>query len=125
MTKSELREIFDKTTGHCHFCGDPLVFENRGWSPEWDGHWEVDHVVQRQKGGPNGSENCLAACTPCNRLRWQRTGGKLRELLVLGLIAVEQVNARTAMGQGLVAMRGQRARENEKRRKGAKRPAIR
>jgi len=51
VTEAALRRIFDKTTGHCHFCGDPIIFENRGWSDRPHGHWEVDHVIQRHKGG--------------------------------------------------------------------------
>ena len=72
MRESDLREIFDKTNGHCHFCGDPIEFGNRGWSEKPDGHWEKDHVIQRDKGGAHTSENCLPACTRCNRLRWAR-----------------------------------------------------
>lgn len=30
MNEKNLREIYDKTSGHCHFCGDPIKFENRG-----------------------------------------------------------------------------------------------
>jgi hypothetical protein len=50
MRESDLREIFDKTNGHCHFCGDPIEFGNRGWSEKPDEHWEKDHVIQRHKG---------------------------------------------------------------------------
>ena len=64
---NELRSIFDKTHGHCHFCGDPLKFDNRGWSSTMDGHWEVDHVIQRHKGGAITTKNCFdfADFFPC------------------------------------------------------------
>src|SRR5437868_7600638 len=95
------RHIFDKTQGHCHFCGDPITFESRGWSLTMDGHWEVDHVIQRHKGGAITSANCLPACTRCNRLRWHRTGEDIRELLLLGTIAVRGIKQHSALGKQL------------------------
>jgi HNH endonuclease len=92
MTDKQLRQVWDKTGGHCHFCGDPVEFEKRGWvEGELTGYWEVDHVVQRGKGGKRSVDNCLAACTRCNRLRWHRTGEAVRELLFLGLIARDEI----------------------------------
>ena len=99
MNKNLLREIFDKTKGHCHFCGGPITFELRGWKKdEPRGYWEVDHVIQRGKGGSPRAENCLPACTRCNKLRWHRTGPQLRELLWLGIIAYHEIRYRDAVG---------------------------
>jgi hypothetical protein len=56
MREGSLREIFNKTNGHCHFCGDPINFKHRGWSARPEGHWEADHVIQRDKGGPKTAE---------------------------------------------------------------------
>jgi hypothetical protein len=121
---SYLRAIFDKTSGHCHFCGDPIAFENRGWAKVLSGHWEVDHVIQRGKGGGRSAENCLPACTRCNRLRWHRTGAELRELLLLGVLAVQEIRRGTPTGRRLLALKAQRLAENvERRRKVAKRLA--
>lgn len=119
MRDSNLRAIFNKTTGHCHFCGDPLVFQNRGWVKDCDGHWEVDHVIQRNKGGAKEADNCLPACTRCNRLRWHRTGAAMRKLLLLGVIATEQINKRrpTGLGRDLSALWEKRLLMNEARRK--------
>jgi hypothetical protein len=114
MTK--LREIYDSTKGHCHFCGDPIKFEHRGWSPEPDGHWEVDHVIQRHKGGAKTSENCLPACTRCNRLRWHRTGEALRNLLLCGVIAVKEIKGNTCIGKQLRRLKKARLKENIGRR---------
>lgn len=116
MNDRGLREIFDKTSGHCHFCGDPIKFENRGWSERPDGHWEVDHVIQRAKGGAKNSENCLPACTRCNRLRWHRTGHALRDLLLLGVIAVKEIKDGSYTGKQLKRLRKARQDENTKRR---------
>ena len=87
MRESNLKEIFDMFDGHCHFCGDQIEFYKRGWATQLAGHWEADHVVQRKKGGGDDINNLLPACTRCNRLRWGRSGGSLRRVLLLGLVA--------------------------------------
>jgi len=110
------REIFEKTGGHCHFCGDPIVFHKRGWSPRPNGNWEIDHVVQRKKGGEASKSNCLPACTVCNRLRKARTGDGLRELLLMGVIAVEQIRSGTRLGADLELLRERRVYRNRRRR---------
>jgi hypothetical protein len=60
MREHALGEILAKTQGHCHFCGDPLVFENRGWIDQPDGHWEVDHVIERGAADRLGSSKSSA-----------------------------------------------------------------
>ena len=117
MNEQDLRAIFDKTCGHCHFCGDAITFENRGWSETPDGHWEVDHVIQRDKGGSKKSENCLPACTRCNRLRWHRTGDGIRELLLLGVIAAKEIKGATQIGKDLQRLKRERLVKNIARRK--------
>ena len=115
MTDKQKREIYDKTKGHCHFCGDPVVFEKRGFPKGQDltGYWELDHVIQKHKGGSKDAKNCLAACTKCNRLRWMRTGDELRDLLFLGLIATDEVNEpASATGRALVQLRNKRVAKN-------------
>jgi 5-methylcytosine-specific restriction endonuclease McrA len=120
MTERQLKAIWARTAGHCHFCGDPVDFEKRGWAPQLDGYWEVDHVIQRGKGGQKGAENCLPACTRCNRLRWHRTGAAVRELLELGLIARDEIRRESEAGVILAKMRHRRISENEGRRRAAR-----
>ena len=132
MTKAQLRAVWEKTAGHCHFCGDPVDFQRRGYRPERiDGSWEVDHVVQRAKGGAMKIENCLPACTRCNRLRWHRRGAVLRHLLELGMIARREVDRMTELGKKLVILRSKQDRQNAKRRgnlplrkKGSRDPVV-
>jgi 5-methylcytosine-specific restriction endonuclease McrA len=116
MREEEFRNVFARTHGHCHFCGDPIVFVKRGWSAELNGHWEVDHVVQRDKGGAKNSENCLPACTRCKRLRWHRTGPNVREVLFLGILARKEVRKGSDLGQKLMALSKKRLLDNEVRR---------
>ena len=53
FTNPDLRIIFDKTNGHCHFCGDALIFHKYGLKniEDINGSWEADHVIQK-KGWP-------------------------------------------------------------------------
>ncbi len=118
MTQIELRQIWAKTEGHCHFCGDPVDFRKRGWRDgDLAGFWEIDHVIQRNKGGSVFADNCLAACTRCNRLRWHRKGEQIRELLFLGLIARDEIRKRTRLGNMLEQLREARLTRNKLRRK--------
>lgn len=114
-----LKSIFDRTCGHCHFCGDPLVFSK--YAPKRDedlnGAWEIDHVVQKGKGGSKSSDNCLPTCVRCNRLRWHRKGDDLRELIFLGLIAKDEIRKESDTGRVLVALKEKRIATNKKRRR--------
>jgi HNH endonuclease len=117
VTELQLRAIWRKTNGHCHFCGDPVSLRKRGYKRQRaDGYWEVDHVLQRAKGGPMSFENCLPACTSCNRLRWHRRGPAIRELLVLGLIAKFEIQKLTEIGKQLVRLRAEQVRRTARRR---------
>lgn len=111
MTEQQLRAIWEKTNGHCHFCGDPVSFRKRGYRRQRaDGAWEVDNVVQRRKGGAGLIDNYLPACTSCNRLRWHWTGAALRELLLLGIVAKSEIEKLTEAGKELVRLRGEHVR---------------
>src|SRR5205823_7777006 len=78
-----------------------IHFNKRGWVKWGYGYWEIDHVIQRNKGGTAGADNCLPACTRCNRLRWHRTGVAIRELLFYGLIAIHQIQKGSELGDEL------------------------
>jgi hypothetical protein len=121
MTQGQLREIWEKTQGHCHFCGDPLIFERRGWKEgDLAGYWEADHVIQHKKGGRSALDNYLPACTQCNRLRWHRTGDAIRELLLLGLVARDEVNRKSTLGARLLELREKKLAENLGRRRSSR-----
>lgn len=118
MTTSTLKLIFSRTSGHCHFCGDPLIFGKRGLKHRKNENvaWEVDHVIQKDKGGRNAVDNYLPACVRCNRLRWHRKGEDLRELLLLGLIATGEIKRGTETGKRILELKGKRIKTNKGRR---------
>ena len=62
--------VYDKTAGHCHFCGDEI---DRRWRRNPRRHWHLDHVTHKSKGGSDTLANYLAACSDCNGLRWNRS----------------------------------------------------
>jgi hypothetical protein len=63
-------------------------------------------------------ENCLPACTSCNRLRWHRSGAQLREILAFGLIAKREMEAFTATGKRLIILTHRQVKLNQRRRTG-------
>jgi hypothetical protein len=119
FTTKTLKEIYQKTDGCCHFCGDEVVFEKYGLKDVHDtiGVWEADHIKQKGKGGLKKAENCLPACYRCNRLRWHRSGDEIRALLFLGLIAKEQIKKKTDLGKKILECSDQRTHSNDLRRR--------
>lgn len=119
FSHSSLQAIFQRTEGHCHFCGDPLILEKYGCSDinDLEGAWEADHVVQLAKGGKKDAENCLPACVRCNHLRWHRKGKEIRELLLFGLIAKDQIKKSSPIGKALSVLMTKRLASNERRRR--------
>jgi 5-methylcytosine-specific restriction endonuclease McrA len=113
-----VRAVYDKTRGHCHFCGDKVVLghhgKTKGKSPR--GAWELDHVIQAAKGGKSNPDNFLPACWKCNRLRWHRTGRDLRRLILLGLVANDEIRADTEHGRAIHAKFKQHKAQNKHRR---------
>jgi hypothetical protein len=121
--EKSLLKIFLKTQGYCHFCGDAIDFERRGWAADLAGRWEVDHVIQKAKKGPLDSDNLLPACTRCNRLRSSKSGPSLRRVLFMGLIARDEAYERpgSKIAQQLRDLRIERLTDNWLRRIGKSR----
>lgn len=81
-TRTELKEIYDRTSGYCHICHRKMSFTNYGRSGQ-KGAWEIEHSVPRSKGGTDHGNNLLGAHITCNReksnhttqtaRRWHRT----------------------------------------------------
>jgi len=118
FSNSQLKTIFNNTSGHCHFCGDHLDFKKYGVKDINDlaGAWEADHIYQKAKGGRVDESNCLPACVRCNRLRWHRKGEELRELILLGLIAQKEINKRNKLGMEILRLKNKKLSNNKKRR---------
>lgn len=78
-TDDRLQDIFDRSAGRCHICGDPLAFSNYGQFGR-RGAWEVEHSTPRARGGTDRLSNLYPAHIDCNRAkgasstRWARAG---------------------------------------------------
>ncbi len=66
FTRSQLRRIYDRSTGYCHICHKKLAFSNYGACGS-RGAWEVEHSRPHAKGGTDRLTNLYAACISCNR----------------------------------------------------------
>jgi len=57
LTRQLMGEVFNKTAGHCGYCGIQLnPFER----------WHTDHIVPVSKGGSDELSNLIPACAHCN-----------------------------------------------------------
>ena len=117
FSDAQLTVIFGKTRGHCHFCGDALILAKYAVLDDSTGAWEIDHVIQKGKGGTKHISNCLPACIRCNRLRWHRTGDEMRDLLLCGLIARDEIKKGTEVGRVIADLKNNRLETNRKRRR--------
>jgi 5-methylcytosine-specific restriction endonuclease McrA len=117
FSDNQLAEVFNRTKGHCHFCGDPLVFHSYGKADQAEGAWEIDHVFQKGKGGSKDASNCLSACIRCNRLSWHRSGQEVRDLLMYGLIVREEIKKKTQIGKTVEELKEKRLLANLSRRR--------
>jgi 5-methylcytosine-specific restriction endonuclease McrA len=57
------RNLFRRDHNQCQYCG------SRPGTPELS----IDHVMPRSRGGKSTWENCVLACTDCNRRKRDRT----------------------------------------------------
>ncbi|OFV71524.1 HNH endonuclease [Acetobacterium wieringae] len=59
LNQSERKKIFNKTDGHCAYCGTELEF----------GKMQIDHIVPISRGGEDDEKNMIAACRSCNHYK--------------------------------------------------------
>ena len=67
ISDKKLKKIFEKTKGHCAYCGNKLIT------------WEVEHTIPRTKGGGDKIENLLPSCLQCNRKKKSKTLTEFRK----------------------------------------------
>ena len=70
-----LGDIFEKTGGHCRYCGKQLAWSNYGRVGK-HGAWEVDHSVPLSRGGTDYYRNLWPACVACNTDKGTLTGSE-------------------------------------------------
>ena len=71
LTKAERQEVYDKTGGHCAYCGCYITPREM----------QTDHVVPLRKGGADEISNMLPACRSCNHYKSTLTIKQFRECI--------------------------------------------
>ncbi len=66
FTESELRKVYDRTSGYCHICHKKVAFTNYGVAGARSA-WEVEHSNPQAEGGTDRLNNLYPACIACNR----------------------------------------------------------
>lgn len=90
LTKSERKEILDKTAGRCHICGGVI-----------SGKWQADHVLAHSTGGEHDVDNYLPAHDLCNNYRWDYSEDEFQFILKIGVWARTQIEKRTKVGNAV------------------------
>lgn len=115
ITEEEKRIAWEKTDGHCHFCGEQMVFEAKRGER---GRWQIDHIYPFSRGGTDRMPNYLPICRVCNRLRWHFESKKIRELLRLGTVAFSEIKNQTYLGKRIKELYKEREEKNKQTRRG-------
>lgn len=89
LTRSERKEVLEKTDNRCHLCGGDAE----------DGSLVADHVLPQISGGKHALNNYLAAHGMCNRYRWMYSPEEFRLILRLGVWARKQMEEATPIGK--------------------------
>lgn len=97
LTKAERLEVYQKTGGHCAYCGCELDFDAM----------QVDHVVPLNgwsEQGEDAMDNMLPACRSCNHYKSRSTLEGFRRMLeaMPDVLMRDSVTYKNAVRFGLV-----------------------
>lgn len=106
LTPSERKEVWLKTRGICHVCGDSA-----------GKRWQADHVVPHKLGGKRTIDNYLPICRECNRLRWSHRPKVIRLIIRMGVYAKNQIRHETPFGDAMIQLVLGRLGTNRRRRR--------
>lgn len=109
LTPDERREIWKKTGGRCHLCGDSI-------GKCGSGRWQADHVVPHVLSGKQSIDNYLPICRECNGLRWSHGPKLLRLIMRMGVYAKHEIRHGRPLGDAMVELLLRRLGTNRKRR---------
>lgn len=92
LTAGVKNQVFEKTGGVCHFCGEKLILAGR---------WDIDHVVPLLRKGTSELSNLLPVCCECNRLRSAQRPAKIRATMRIGIYARRAIKKQNPTGKKL------------------------
>ena len=76
LTKAERLIIYNKTDGHCAYCGDAI--DLKAMQADHVAPMEFDGLIEKFGNDPNHIDNLLPACRPCNYIKSSMTLEKFR-----------------------------------------------
>jgi len=82
-TIDDIKWVYDRTEGHCFYCGIQLSLKNYGVVGK-RGAWEIDHFIPIRSNGAHQPYNWVAACVSCNTekadlLPWKYNPNRFRQ----------------------------------------------
>ncbi|MBX5143357.1 HNH endonuclease [Rhizobium lentis] len=79
--RSQIRQaVWDKTRGHCYYCGLALTPDEVGTIEGRYNSWmDTDHLVPKAKGGLDALENMVPSCKACNSSKGHKTVEEYRQ----------------------------------------------
>lgn len=102
LTKAERMAVYQKTNGHCAYCGCLINFSEM----------QADHVVPLHCGGEDTLDNLLPACRSCNHYKGTSTVESFRKKVeaMPGVLMRDSVTYKNAVRFGLVIPRPHRVK---------------
>lgn len=85
-TKETRQKVFDKTGGHCWYCGGKTCLVYDPAHPRQA--MTLDHIVPRISGGTNRFGNLVPACHRCNGSKNNSTIEQFRYLIMMRLAGI-------------------------------------
>jgi len=78
------KAIWDKTGGHCYYCGLALTPDGQEIiSGPYQSWMEVDHVTPRAQGGIDTVENLVPSCRACNCSKGNKSLDEYRSFVAI------------------------------------------
>lgn len=74
MNSAHRQAVWDKTGGHCAYCGISLHQDDvKGLSCRYQSWMQIDHMTSPKDGGSELFDNLVPTCSACNSVKGRRS----------------------------------------------------